>query len=60
MRSVVHSRCPYVLKNRKWKLKRDKEEIKGDLKIGLKALADKYGLDQIQDLVARMEESKKG
>ncbi len=42
------------------------EEIEGeedkpeDLDIGLKALADKYGLDKIMETIARMAESKKG
>jgi benzoyl-CoA reductase subunit BamC len=31
-----------------------------DMEIGLEAMADKYGLDKIMDVVARMSESKKG
>ena len=38
----------------------DEEVKQGDLEIGLGALADKYGLKEIMDTVARMEISKKG
>ncbi|MEI6900639.1 MAG: (4Fe-4S)-binding protein [Bacteroidota bacterium] len=38
-----------------------KEEIKPEeLEIGLEALANKYGLNKIKDIVARMSEAKKG
>ena len=37
----------------------DVESAHEKLEIGLNSLADKYGLDQIQDLIARMEQSKK-
>jgi benzoyl-CoA reductase subunit BamC len=37
------------------------EEVKQEeLEIGIEALANKYGLDKIMDIVARMNESKKG
>ena len=37
------------------------EEIKPEeLEIGLEALANKYGLNKIKDIVARMSEAKKG
>ena len=37
------------------------EEVKlEDLEIGLEALADKYGLTKIMDIITRMSASKKG
>jgi benzoyl-CoA reductase subunit BamC len=39
----------------------EEQEVKqGDLEVGLEALADKYGLDEIMETVGRMEQAKKG
>lgn len=37
-----------------------KEESKEELEIGIEALADKFGLDKIQDIIARLAVEKKG
>jgi benzoyl-CoA reductase subunit BamC len=38
----------------------EEEESPEALEVGVKALTDKFGLDQIMDAVARMSMSKKG
>lgn len=38
----------------------DDEEKQEELEVGLESLANKYGLDKIKDIVARMNASKKG
>ena len=38
----------------------EEEEEQEELEIGLESLADKYGLEKIMDILARMSKSKKG
>jgi len=49
-----------TIEEREEEVDEDEEVKQGDLEIGLEALADKYGLKEIMDTVARMEMAKKG
>jgi benzoyl-CoA reductase subunit BamC len=45
---------------REEEISEEEEEQPGDLELGLEALADKYGLEEIMDTVARMSLAKRG
>ena len=49
-----------TIEEREEEVEEEEEEEQEELEIGLESLADKYGLEKLEDALARMSKSKKG